>query len=212
MKGRFILLFAVLALGCVAGTAVADADGEGTTPWDDETSEENNSTGVAPGQQLAGAVGAQGASVEGELWNRTLSDKLDNASTPGERAAVIENETETLEAYIESLERARGNLTEAWNGGEISESEYRTSLSAFIVRARLVEQRANRTARAAEELSVGVREIHDVNVTEIRNLSDRARELYHFEDEIAREVVNETLESERAALGTDSLAVEADDQ
>ena len=212
MKPAVVLLMGVLAIAVAGGGAAAAepaAGPNGPPPWtddsplpwqDDETTTENDSS-VAPGQQLAGAVGAQGATVEGELWDRSLSERLDNATSDAERAAVLADEIETIETYVEALEGVRANLTESWERGELSEGEYRASLSGFVVRARSVELRANRTVNASEELSPVIRDAHDVNVTRARNLSDRARDLYQFEGEIGREVVNETLENESDSSG-----------
>lgn len=200
MKPTVVLLMGVLALTATGGVAAA-AGPDSPPPWPgEETTTENNSS-VAPGQQLAGAVGAQGASVEGELWNRSLSERLDNATTDAERAEVLADEIETIETYVEALEEVRANLTEAWERDEISEGEYRASLSGFVVRARSVELRANRTVRAAEDLSPAMRDAHEVNVTHARTLEDRAYDLYQFEDEVSQEVANETLENESADGG-----------
>lgn len=204
MKPAVVLLMGVLAIATMGGVATAAGPDsppswtdDGPSPWQDETTTENNSS-VAPGQQLAGAVGAQGASVESELWDRSLSERLDDATSDAERAAVLAEEIETIETYVEALEGVRANLTAAWERDEISEGEYRSSLSGFVVRARSVELRANRTVNASEELSPAMRDAHDVNATHARNLSDRAADLYQFEDEIGEEVANETLENESA--------------
>jgi len=224
MKATYVLLFAGLALFGAAGVAAADDSGvsavnESTVPsadqtvppaWPGDDSAENNTTVVQPGQQLAGAVGAQGASVGTELWNRTLSDRLDNATTPGERAEVLADEADTIEEYVDLLAAVRANVTGAWANGTISEGEYRTSLSAFVVRAHAVELRANRTVRATESLPVAVRERNDLNVTRARNLSERARGLYQFEDDIGQEVANETLRNE-SALSEIPVGVEVGD-
>ncbi|WP_115864581.1 DUF7096 domain-containing protein [Halorussus litoreus] len=232
MKATFLVLFAGLALVGAAGVAAADDPGvpadssvavdiasgsavplaDQTVPpaWPGDDSTENNTTVVQPGQQLAGAVGAQGASVGTELWNRTLSDRLDNATSPGERAEVLAEEADTIEQYVDLLAAVRANVTGAWANGTISAGEYRTSLSAFVVRAHAVELRANRTVRAAESLPFVVRERHGLNVTRARNLSERARGLYQFEDEIGQEVVNETLTNE-SALSEVPVGVEVDD-
>ncbi|UPV74779.1 hypothetical protein M0R89_01590 [Halorussus limi] len=218
MKPTFVLLFAAVGLACVTGAAVADADhsarpatdaehpdwpgGETTNQSDDADDSANDgtpdgdaTTGLSPGQQLTGAVGAQGASVQGELLNRSLSARLSNATTPAERAEVIADETESMAAYLDGLEGVRENLTESWETDELSEGEYRAALTEFVVRARTVERRANRTARAAENLSESTRRIYGVNTTRIWNLSERAHALYQFENAIGREVVNETLDN-----------------
>jgi hypothetical protein len=154
---------------------------------------DDTATGVSPGQQLTGAVGAQGASVQGELLNRSLSERLANATTPDERAAVVADETESLSTYLDALDGLRSNLTESWERDELSEGEYRAALTEFVVRARTAERRANRTARAAEEIPESARRASAVNSSRIWNLGAQARALYQFEGEIAREVVNETL-------------------
>ncbi|MFC4552037.1 MULTISPECIES: hypothetical protein [Halorussus] len=165
-----------------------DAIQDGTT-----TATSNGESDVAPGQQLAGAVGAQGAAVQGELWNRTLSERLASASTPDERAQVLADEVETIREYVDALESVRENLTSAWERDRISEGEFRASLSTFVVRARTVERRANRTAAAVAELPRDVRSEYGLSVAEVRNLSVRAHQLYQFEDETAQQVVEETL-------------------
>ncbi|WP_137285107.1 hypothetical protein [Halorussus salinisoli] len=201
MKPTFVLLLVAVALLGATGVVAADGGQSGPTwPGDDTTTaNESNTTTVSPGQRLAGAVGAQGASLEGDLWNRTLSERLAAATTTAERAEVVADETETLEAYLDGLAAVRTNLTDAWADGELSEGEYRASVSEFVIRARTVERRANQTARAATDLSPRVRERNGVNVTHVRNLSEQAHDLYQFETEIGREVANETLTSEALA-------------
>ena len=193
MKSTFVLLVGIVAL--VGATGVVAADNGQSTPF--PHNESDNATEVSPGQQLAGAVGAQGASVRGELWNRTLAERLDNATTLAQRAEVVAEEVELLNASVETLEESRENLTEDWEDGELSESEYRSSLSRFVVHAYAVEQRANQTVQAAEDLPGRTRNANDVDVAEIRDLEERAGALYEFEAEIAREVANETLDDLR---------------
>ncbi len=219
MKPTFVVLVAAVGLAFATGGAVADqsppvADGAssvgpvadaGAPDWpgqettngsDDETDRpDDTTTGVSPGQQLTGAVGAQGASVQGELLNRSLSGRLANATTPDRRAAVVADEAESLSAYLDALDGVRTNLTEAWERDELSEGEYRAALTEFVVRARTVERRANRTARAAEELPESARRAYAINASRIWDLGAQARALYQFEGEIAREVVNETLDN-----------------
>lgn len=228
MNSSVVLLVGLVALvgatGAVAaegGQAVAGREsvadqespvqhGSQSWPGDGGQTNESNETGVSPGQQLAGAVGAQGASLGGELWNRTLTDRLANATSPSERAAVVADENETLTEHLEALAGVRANLTEQWADGELSEGQYRTSLSAFVVRARTVELRANQTARAAENLSALVRDRHGIDVTHIRGLADRARELYQFDGPVGREVADETLANESALIaGNESALVGA---
>lgn len=219
MRVTFVLLVAAVALSGLPGVAAANDAGSAIpshspveTPDDPRTpvagdrgtappwpgDGENNTTAVPPGQQLAGAVGAQGASVGSELWNRTLADRLDDADTPGERAAVLADEAESIAAYLDALAGVRANLTGAWANGTISESEYRTSLSAFVVRARAAERRANRTARAVDDLPDATRERYDVDVTSVEDLAERARDLYRFEGAVAGGVVDETLSNRTA--------------
>ena len=223
MKPTFVVLLAAVGLALATGGAVADqsmksatdqsarslADaggpewpgqetttnesGDETDRGETPTDRRDDTTSVSPGQQLTGAVGAQGASVQGELLNRSLSERLANATTADERAAVVADETESLSTYLDALVGLRSNLTESWERDELSEGEYRAALTEFVVRARTVERRANRTARAAEELPESARRAYAVNSSRIWNLGAQARTLYQFEDEIAREVVNETL-------------------
>jgi hypothetical protein len=221
MKSTYAVLLAVTGLALVSGVAaadqsmrpvtdadrsvgpVADTDRpewpgeETTTNESDENGERDDATVVSPGQQLTGAVGAQGASVQGELLNRSLSERLANASTPDRRAEVVVNETESLAAYLDALEGVRENVTEAWEADELSEGEYRAALAEFVVRAHTVELRANRTARTAEDLPERTRREYAIDVTRIWNLNEAARDLYQFDDPVEREVVNETLGEER---------------
>src|SRR6056297_495570 len=203
MKPTFVVLLAAVGLALATGGVVADAGEPGwpgqettTNETDDGTDRpDDTTTSASPGQQLTGAVGAQGASVQGELLNRSLSGRLANATTPDERAAVVADEAESLSAYLDTLEGVRTNLTEAWERDELSEGEYRAALTEFVVRARTVERRANRTARAAEELPDSARRTYAINASRIWDLGAQARALYQFEDEVAREVVDETLDN-----------------
>lgn len=210
MKGILWAAVVLLVLGGFAGGVAADTGppsppGEETTT----TNESANATTIPPGQQLAGVVGAQEAAVEGELWNRTLSERLANASSAEERAELLAEEVETIETYVETLESVRTNLTDAWEDGELSEGEYRTSLSGFVVRARTVEIRANRTVSAIEELPLSVREDEELNATAVQNLCERAHALYQFEDEVGQEVVEQTLGNE-TKLAKHDVAVEGE--
>ncbi|WP_135806638.1 hypothetical protein [Halorussus marinus] len=204
MKAAVIAIAGVMVMASIAPVAAADrpTEPDGDEPWADpewpgqETTSENNTT-VAPGQHLAGAVGAQGATVEGELWNRSLSERLANATGDADRARVLADEVGTIEAYVERLEAIRANLTEARDAHELSAGEYRSSVSELVIRARGVEVRANRTVRAAETLPEVMRDTYDVDLERARNLSTRARDLYRFDDRVGREVANETLDDGR---------------
>jgi hypothetical protein len=195
MKPTFVLLVGTVALVGAMGVVAADTGQSSPFPHNES---DDNATVVSPGQELAGAVDAQGASVRSELWNRTLTERLDNATTPAQRAEVVAEEVELLNASIVMLNESRENLTEAWEDDELTEGEYRASLSRFVVHAYAVEQRANQTVRAAEDLSARTREHHDINVIRIKDLEKRAEGLYEFDDEIAQEVVNETLTNQNA--------------
>ncbi|MFC7079699.1 DUF7096 domain-containing protein [Halorussus caseinilyticus] len=212
MRPTFVLVLVAVALFGATGVVAADG-GQNQPTWpggDTTTANESNETTVSPGQRLAGAVGAQGASLEGDLWNRTLSARLGAATTAAERAAVVADEVETLETYLDSLEAVRSNLTAARADGDVSEGQYRASLSEFVVRARTVERRANQTVRAAADLPFAVRERNDINVTHVRNLSVQAHELYQFESEVGREVANETLANEGTFLNASRASAERD--
>ena len=196
MRGVFCLLVGLFVLGGLAGSVAADAGPPSAPDGETTTANDSDNATVPPGQRLAGVVGAQEAVVEGELWNRTLSQRLANASSAAERADLLGEEVETIEEHVETLESARANLTEAWDDGNLSEGEYRTALSGFVVRARTVEIRANRTVAAVEDLPPATRERAGLNLTAIRNLSERAHALYQFEGEVASEVVERTLGNE----------------
>ncbi|WP_121820848.1 hypothetical protein [Halostella salina] len=181
----FLVTLAVLAaVATVPAVAAAGVDGGAGVAGvaDNET----NDT-VAPGEQLAGVVGAQGAAVDGEISERAF--RVGANRSPAGPAAVVDERLPELEQRLAELEQRRAALTAAHENGTIGEGEYRARMATLAAETRNVRHMANVSADLAAS---GPGALSQERSERIRTLRTRAGNLTGPETaELARSIVGE---------------------
>ncbi|MFD1586654.1 hypothetical protein ACFR9U_06640 [Halorientalis brevis] len=137
---------------------------------------ESNAT-VAPGERLAGVVGAQEAELDGEIDSRSFGLAVAGASSDEAKAALIAEKVNETQRELGNLTQQREQLREARQNGSISQGEYRARITELASRTENVERAANDTANASQGLPADLLESKGVNVTAIQTLGDQAKNL-----------------------------------
>lgn len=164
------LLFAV----SVVAMPLAAAD-LGTAAQQDATDRGDES--VAPGEQLAGVVGVQGAEIEGEVSQRAYGIRMANAQSEAAKAEVVERQMTDVEDRLDALEERREEVNAAYETGEISYGEYRAELAHIEAERRTAERLANDLAATATELDADLLDERGVDAEAIRALTAEANDL-----------------------------------
>jgi hypothetical protein len=147
---------------------------------------------VEPGARLAGVVGVQGAEVENEVAERTLSRRVERAGNESAKAAVVAAETDALRDRLSTLRDRREQLEAAYEAGEISRGTYQARLAQLTASVRGLERRVNRTRAVAADLPEPALERRGVNVTALARLRSEADEMTGREvRDVARSLVGD---------------------
>lgn len=183
-----LLLTAVLVVGSVSALPVAAS--AATLPESSTAIQADaNASDVAPGQRLAGVVGAGQAEFEGEVERRAYGLQFAQANSNASKAEVVQERLETVRERLQTLEQRQAALDEARENGSISEGEYQARVTAIDARSQQLEQLANDSEVRARGLPADVLASKGINVTEIRTLQQQAANLTGEEvSEIARNI------------------------
>ncbi|MHB9287474.1 hypothetical protein ACKVMT_10615 [Halobacteriales archaeon Cl-PHB] len=183
-----LVVVAVLASVPVAGAVVGGSSGSAPTTLHDANAS-NDSSSVAPGQQLSGVVGVQQAELEGQVETRAAGLAIANASTDAAKAAVVAGQYDTIQERLNSLEQRKNALQAAHANGSLSDGAYRARMAELAARTEAVRHLADQTATVGERLPPALLAERGVNATAISGLSARAGELSGPEvAEIARSI------------------------
>jgi len=196
-RSLLVTLAVLAAVAAVPAVAVAGVDG-GAGPVDNETNDS-----VAPGERLAGVVGAQGAAVDGEISERSF--RISANRSPGGPAAVVDERLPALEQRVERLEERRAALQAAYENGSIGKGEYRARMATLVAESRNVRHMTNVSAELAGS-QPGV--LSQERSERIATLRGRAGNLTGPETaELARSIVGE---NPGVGLGNDRRGPPAD--
>ncbi|WP_254272800.1 DUF7096 domain-containing protein [Haloarcula marina] len=177
MRRATLVVVAVLVASVLAGLPAAAMAQETATQTQTQTDQSSANETVAPGAQLAGAVGVQGAELEGEVQSRAFNASVDRARDDDARAAVVAAQSGRLEERLAELEQRREALEAARENGSMSQSEYRARVAQLHASSRATERLAAQTGERADRLPAETLEANGVNVTAIRSLAQRSAEL-----------------------------------
>lgn len=155
-----IVALVVLAGSVPAAAALADTQTESDAP--------------APGASFAGVVGVQQAEVDNEVADRALSQRFAAAESNDSKARVVADQHQQLSERLDALEAEKERITRAYENGSMSRGEYQARLAALGAELRALENRANRTAEAAESLPEEALRSNGANVSEVRALAQQA--------------------------------------
>jgi len=164
-----------LALACLLVVAVVGpvaAAGAG-----DAGAQAGNESATTAGERLSGVIGVQGAEVEGEMAERSLSNRLERARGPNRTAGVVASEYERADDRLAELRDRKTALEAARENGSISEGEYRARMATVVAEISVVERLANRTASVAAGLPAAALEARGVDAAAVQRLATDARNL-----------------------------------
>lgn len=164
-----VLVAALAVVGTAAPLAAADLGGG--APGAAATEE------VGPGAHLAGVVGRQNASLNGEVERRALGVRLRAADTAREKAAVVAAQSASLEERLDRLQERKQTLTDRHENGTLAEGEYRAKMAVLAREIRSLQRLANTTAATTRDLPAEALAAHGVNATAVETLRSRARDL-----------------------------------
>ena len=136
-----------------------------------------NDSGVAPGERMAGVVGAERASVESEVAVRAFDRRVAAADSSRAKARVVVGQLDDLHERLDELDAERAELERARENGTLSRGEYRARLARLYAEERALRRLANRTEHTARGLPAETLREQGVNVTAIERLRADARNL-----------------------------------
>lgn len=163
----------VVVLAGIAG--VVGAVGTGAADGADQVAA--NDSGVAPGERMAGVVGAERASVESEVAVRAFDRRVAAADSSRAKARVVVGQLDDLHERLDELDAERAELERARENGTLSRGEYRARLARLYAEERALRRLANRTEHTARGLPAETLREQGVNVTAIEHLRADARNL-----------------------------------
>lgn len=171
-------LVVVAALVAVPIGGAAQVAADAAYAQDDTATEQAaENASIAPGEQLMGVVGVQGAEVEGEVESRAFGIAVARAESPNETADVVADRFDRVTERVEALEARQTELREARDNGSMSEGEYKARMAQVAVQSQNAERMANETSNASEGLPVERLEARGVNASAIQQLQANAGEL-----------------------------------
>lgn len=149
-----------------------------------ESGNESAGNDTAPGATLNGALGSEGAELEGEFEQRSLDRALAAVDSVDARSAVVADRLAAVEERLAELQARQERLEEARNNGSITDAEYRARMTTLAAQARSLDRLGARTASYAAALppeALAEREVTPERVAELRT---RASNLSAFEEDL----------------------------
>ena len=167
----------VVVLAGVAGAVGAVGAGPAGPGVADAEQATANDSEVAPGERMAGVVGAERASVESEVSVRAFDRRVAAADSSRAKARVVGGQIDDLQERLDELDAERAELEAARENGTLSQGEYRARLARLYAEERALQRLANRTEETARGLPAETLREQGVNVTAIERLRSDARNL-----------------------------------
>lgn len=167
------LLIALALVLAMAAVPFAASAANGAPSADESTANES----VAPGEQLAGVIGVQGAEVNSEVSDRTFGMKIAHAQSDEAKADIVGERLTEIEERLAEHESELAELEAEREAGNISEGQYRAQVATLAAEQASTERataQANATAGALPEDILTER---GINVTAIQELQANASEL-----------------------------------
>jgi ribosomal protein L29 len=180
---------AILMTVAVVGALLAVPLGVSAAAADHNESTTGANSAVAPGERLAGAVGVQQATVDGDLSNRTYEVRLQNAESDEQRADIIAERRDEIEQRLTEHRAELAELRAARDAGNISEGTYRARVATVAAEKTSTERSAKQAGATARQLPDSVLAERGVSVESLDELRTNASELGGEETaEIARDI------------------------
>lgn len=175
------VLALVLVTSTLAAVPVMGQQGTQTT--------ETESNGTAPGAQFAGAVGVQGAELNGDVERRAYGVALERADSSEARAAIVAERLNATDERLAELEARQQALDRARENGTMGEAVYRARVAELYAEGQTVQRVLDRSNATVRDLPAEARAAHGLDAAAVRTLSQRASELTGAETAaIARDI------------------------
>lgn len=160
----------------VASLAVLALPAMGMAPTTGEATQvDGNAT--APGEQLSGVVGVQGAELDGALDQRAFGIQFSQAADNNTKAAILADRLQSVEQRLADLRDRKATLEAQRDRGEITDGKYRAEMAKVATQLEVLSRATNQTEQAAGNVPSAALEQRGVNATAIQTLRDRASEL-----------------------------------
>ncbi|RDI72869.1 DUF7096 domain-containing protein [Halopelagius longus] len=169
------------------GNATTDTGANETTAND--STGENGSDGIAPGEQLAGVVAVQQAEIDGELDSRSFEQRVSNAASNDSKARVVADQLNESRERLETLRERRSELRNAHEAGNLSRGRYQAQAARLTAEIRSLQRLLNRSSDVARELPADAKRANGIDSEEVERLRSDARNLSGDEvSDIARRI------------------------
>ncbi|WP_251327875.1 DUF7096 domain-containing protein [Haloplanus pelagicus] len=180
------------ALGSPSTPTAADTTTDEVLPQTTDNGSASANESVAPGQQLAGVVGVQGAEIDGEIGERSLSTQLSRAESNASKAAVVATDLNRIRERLVTLRERQERLRQAHRSGELSTGEFRARMAVTSAEVRSVQTQLEANSQVTRDLPDEALGSSGVDRSELDRLREDADELQGPEvAEIARQIAGE---------------------
>lgn len=176
MPRRSTTVIPVLVMLVVVAATAAVPLLAAATPTTGGAGTDTTADGVAPGQRLSAAVGAQAAEVRSDLDLRALTARFARADSNASRAALVATTVGDLEERLAELERRQTGLDRRYDAGELSFGTYAALSAQLVARERAVRDLLGATEDRAAELPAQALEAAGVGMERLQTLRQRAME------------------------------------
>lgn len=175
-----LLAVGLLLLAPIAAAAPGFAGASAITGPIEGTSGSPQDAGndtLAPGERVAGALGAEGAAIDGEVSERSFGVKLAAAETNASTADVVAERLDLIETRLNDLEASNATLAEQYANGSLSHGAYAAQAAMIEVERAALARQLNASQTATQGLPQDVLDEQGVDAAAIEELRTRASEL-----------------------------------
>lgn len=171
------LVLAPIAAAAAPGLAVGGSDEEGVQIGAQSESQNGASERFAPGERVAGAIGAERADLDGEVGARSFGVALSRAETNESAAGVVADRLDRIRTRLATLEERNATLAERYEDGSLSRGAYAVRVAALEAERGSLARQLDATETAVDRLPAAALEGNVVNASAIEQLRTRADEL-----------------------------------
>jgi hypothetical protein len=166
------LLLAPLTAAAAPGLADATAGVVGV-----DASQDGANDSISPGERVSGAIGAEGAELEGEVGERSFGAALAAAETNDSAAAVVDERLDRIQTRLDRLEARNASITDSYENGSLTHGAYAARAAAIEAERASLQRQLNATRTAVDRLPEDALAANGVDAARIDELRTRASEL-----------------------------------
>lgn len=172
-----------------ATTETTTNTAETTATNESNSTSEDDSGGIAPGEQLAGVFAVQQAEIDGELESRSFGKRVSEAASNDSKARVVADQLNESRERLEELRERRSELRAARESGNISRGHYHARAAQLTAEIRSLQRLLDRSSDVARKLPAETRRSNGIDSADVERLRTGARTLSDEEvSDVARRV------------------------